>query len=134
MKSMKTLVFFASLIGPSLVIAAPVYLNCQTVYQGEQKDFSVKLDEETGKISHTGSDGSYNAEGFYGPNEIRYQYLVPAGGGAVVVYSYEIDRSSLAITETVTVKNTNPRYQIEPKSLDPSPGICDIVDVKDRKI
>ncbi|MBI5450272.1 MAG: hypothetical protein HY940_02850 [Gammaproteobacteria bacterium] len=62
----KFAIVLASIVTPALVYAEPVYLDCYTESQREKEIFSVKLDEDSGKITHTAENGSaFNAEGFF---------------------------------------------------------------------
>ena len=66
----------------NLAWAEPVYLECPS---GEKREFSVKLDESNGKITHTNKDGDvFNAEGYFSANTVTYKLIRvnPTGNGS----------------------------------------------------
>lgn len=60
--------------------------------------FSVKLDEQTNKVTHTNSDGSaFNTEGFFSANTVIYQKIRIMGGNLEITQKYEISREDLSL-------------------------------------
>jgi hypothetical protein len=118
----------------SSLLAESKYLECYTEYGGDRSDFTVKIDEDSGKITHTDGLGAYNTEGFFGPNEIRYKYVEQMVPSIVAVNSYEIDRTTLDIVGYSTVEHTDLRFGGKADPIGPLVGKCEIVEVKDRKI
>ena len=122
-----------ALLSSNIAKAEPIYLDCFTKFENDpEKKFSVKLDEETGKITHTGSNSAFNADGFYGPNKISYQNISSVGSGILMIRKLVINRTTLMIEETFTVKST--RSNIDSKSIPPATGFCSVIEVSDRKI
>ncbi|MCU8037996.1 hypothetical protein ACRN9J_03495 [Shewanella baltica] len=119
----------------SLAFGKPVYLNCSVSSNNETKVFSTKLDEESGKITHLNKGGgAFNAEGFFSANKISYQ-KVSAGGGIKMTYLYEINRTTLAITETFVAEPSDPKMALTiPASTILMSGACEIEEVGERKI
>lgn len=126
--------FLLALVVPAATLAAPAYLQCSIDADGEKKVFSVKVDEASGKITHTRANGSaFNADGFFSANKISYQQIEP--GELVVTFAYEIDRGSLAVTETFRIEAADPRYAAKMKpSVSTHTGTCKIEQIKKRKI
>ena len=70
----RTTFLWVAFLSPVLAHAEPVYLDCKVSSGTEQKKFAVKLDEDSGKITHTRENGSaFNSEGFFAANTITYQ-------------------------------------------------------------
>lgn len=87
--------------------AEPVYLDCFTVLDKLPKQqFSVKLDEETGEITHTDPYNGFKTHAFYGPDQITYQQYNPEGFGMMTYRKFIINRSTLLVTEFATIKST----------------------------
>ena len=42
----------------SISYAKPIYIDCSASSENSKESFSVKLDESTGKITHTAENGS----------------------------------------------------------------------------
>ena len=108
--------------------AEPVYLECA---RSDNKDYPsfVKLDEATGKITHTEDWGkAYNVEGFFSAKTISYKTtnVLESIGKAVGSNEYTIDRVTLKFTG----KNTTFLSGI----TELFKGQCKIARVKDRKI
>lgn len=119
----------------SLSHAAPAYLDCHVSTKAEHKYFSVKLDESSGKITHTWSDGgAFNAEGFFAAETISYQQISILGGVKITM-KYQIDRSTLDAKEESTVESADRQYASEvPPSTEILKGKCKLVEVTKRKI
>lgn len=133
---MRYLVLFTSLVLLSFnVFASPVYLDCQVSSDTESKKFSIKLDEGTGKITHTRPDGSaFNADGFFAANTISYQNM--NGGGYVkITIKYKINRTDLTVQESFTIEPSDPKFAAKyPAKTTRMGGECRVVEVKNRKI
>lgn len=116
-------------------IAAPIYLDCTIKHTDGTIDFTVKTDEDTGKITQTNkSGGAFNAEGFYSTNQITYQ-TSEIGGGIKVTYIYTIDRSDLSLTRLFKAEPANPEYASKiPAQTSTSQGVCEIAKAAKRKI
>ena len=131
----RTKFVFLVLLSPVLAHAEPVYLDCKVSSDKEQKKFSVKLDEISGKITHTREDGSaFNTEGFFAANTITYQNI-SITSGIKITYKYEIDRTDLSVGQVFVVEPSNPEYAMEiPAETTKMNGACRLVEVKKRKI
>ena len=115
----------------SSVYAKPVYLQCNLSSGTEASKFTVKLDEDTGKATHTYSNGTaYNAIGFYSPTTISYKVIHDLGVATLSI-TYEIDRTTLKFTATDVTTMSN---SYKPMDTEVKKGSCDILNIKDRKI
>lgn len=111
------------------VFAEPVYLDC--------KDFEVKLDEDSGKITHSSTDGSsFNADGFFSAETVSYQ-KVDAYSSAIFKDVYTISRVDLSwnreysggpIDTASMPKSKYPQLYIEERQS----GNCSVKEVKKR--
>src|SRR5690606_18081977 len=80
------------------VLADPIYLDCERAGDKEVLKFSVKLDEQTNKVTHTNADGSaFNTEGFFSANSVTYQKISIMGGKLEITQMYEISRQDLSL-------------------------------------
>ena len=123
-----------AVMATNVVMADPVYLNCDITEEGKNKSFTVKLDEDSGKISHTNSSGSgFNTEGFFSPNEITYQNIIVTQG-IKITYKYVIDRTTLVVNKHFRAEVLDEKLGIPPEVHPPFPGLCAIADVSNRKI
>ena len=126
------------LIGPSVCLfsinafAKPVYLECLVGSDDSETQFSVKVDEDSGKITHSKKGGfAFNAEGFFAIDKITYQ-KIDLFSGIKMVRRYEISRVNLSAsinTETTSVEFPD---KIKPTYLS-SEGKCEVVKVQERK-
>lgn len=116
-------------------MAAPTYLECAIKHTDGIIEFTVKTDEDTGKITQTNkSGGAFNAEGFYSTNKITYQNS-DTGGGVKFTYTYTIDRRDLSLTRLFIVEPANPAYASQiPAKTSTENGVCDIAKPAKRKI
>src|SRR5262245_9272357 len=102
------IVIFMIVLSSSVCYAEAVYLECVMDLEANAVSkspitFSVKVDEASGKITHTRKDKSaFNAEGFFSPNEISYKY-VDRGRYTELTAQFTIDRSNLTVRSTFTV-------------------------------
>jgi hypothetical protein len=133
---MKTLLMAVAIMcTPACVPAAPVYLDCSLASESETREYAVKLDEDSGKITHTWAGGSaFNAEGFFAANTISYQQITVMGKIGVTL-KIEIDRTNLTVKETTVIKVVDPKYaaKIPPTASDIF-GLCEIATTRNRKI
>jgi hypothetical protein len=142
---MKKTAFAATLLSAAnLALAAPVYLDCVTKFDNpppgaaSEFRFSVKIDETSGDVTHTDSDGSaFNAKGFFTPREVGYK-VESEGGTFVKATSYTIDRSNLTVVRTFRSELSERGKESLQKWDDQARGIvtkgtCKIADVKNRK-
>jgi hypothetical protein len=133
---LKTVLMLSSLVlFSSASFAESTYLDCQVASKTEQKKFSVRLDEASGKVTHTSEDGSaFNAEGFFAANSISYQ-RISLSGDLKITFRYEIDRSNLKIKEVFEVAAVNPKIAAQvPAKILTMDGSCSVVKVGARKI
>ena len=116
-------------------MAAPIYLDCIIKHTEGTIEFTVKTDEDIGKITQTNkSGGAFNAEGFYSTNQISYQ-TSNIGGGVKATYIYTIDRSDLSLTRLFRAEPANPEYASKiPAKTSTSQGVCEIAKTAKRKI
>lgn len=115
------------LSAPMLAHAEAAYLDCEL--QGDRGDslkFQVKVDEASGKVTHTQDNGmAFNTEGFFAPNAISYQ-KIDLVAGLKMTLRYEINRTTLAITRTMAIGTGQPGPG--------TTGKCELARVADRKI
>ena len=97
MKFLKTTLYFTVLIltYPAITLAAPIYLTCEIEtasktevgaqfdeLTGTKNEFSVKLDEASGKVTHTSNGKSlsgskqFNSEGFFRHQTYRTKLIL----------------------------------------------------------
>ena len=123
----------------SLLFADPVYLDCSfSDTEGGTREFTVKLDEDTGKITFSsefeGTKQSFNTEGFFAPNEITFQKITSLLY-VDIIEVYSINRTDLAVEKTITDKANDPRYpQLDTDMHVVLEGACEIIEIKGRKI
>lgn len=150
MKFLKITLCFTCLIliSPAFTSATPIYLNCviETVARsqigeefdnvtGRKSEFSVKLDEASGKVTHTSNGKTltglkqFNSEGFFSASSISYQNKFKVDRDSVVTEIYEIDRSSLNVSMTSKVRISG----LELNALSKT-GTCQIEKTKGNKI
>lgn len=114
--------------------AEPIYLACNIPSDSGTKIFEVRLDEDTGSITHSRDNGSaFNTEGFFAANSITYQNISRSGGLVVITFVYEIDRTDLSIKETFTVAPADPTSTVS-SSTSELTGSCEIKEVSRRQI
>jgi hypothetical protein len=126
--------FLLVLLYPFVAVAAPTYLDCQLSQGGNEKSkFQVKLDEASGKITHTSYDGSaYNADGFFAANTISYQRIIVESGVKLTI-AHEINRTTLRFKQTYLIEALDPKIPWE-KNPSTNEGNCSVVKVGARKI
>jgi hypothetical protein len=113
--------------------AAPIYLTCAASSETETHNFSLALDEDNRKITHTDSNGSaFNSEGFFTATEISYQAL-KANPIFAETKQYKIDRTDLSVTFTFRLEATGATGRQHTSEI-VSTGKCQIVDTPKRKI
>jgi len=122
-----TLIFGLFILGLSGISwAEPVYLKCSTSNpeQDFTERFTLKINERTGKITHSRSDGSaFIANGFFSADKISYK-----GKRLRTTFHYTIDRSNLKIRELMDTTIGTKHFKNERN------GRCSIVEMKNRKI
>ncbi len=130
----KTAILLSILVAfPGVSFAEPIYLDCQVASKTEQKKFAVKLDEASGKITHTYEKGdAFNAEGFFSANSISYQNIILTSG-LKITFRYEIDRTNLKAKQFFEVASADPKIDV-PAQTSTMDGICSVVKVGSRKI
>ena len=113
-------------------LAEPVYLECLVGSDDSETKFSVKVDENSGKITHSQKGGfAFNSQGFFAVNKITYQ-KIDLFSGIKMVRRYEISRVDLSAsinTETTSIEFPD---KIKPLHLS-SKGNCEVVKVQERK-
>ena len=125
-----------ALLAPITAIAAPVFLDCEiTNEEGEKKVFSVSLDADNGKVTHTHDNGgAFKTEGFFATNTITYQ-KIDLTKSLRVTLKYEINRTDLSVIESFTLAARNKEIlKIQPPTTTLSTGTCKISEVTERKI
>lgn len=126
--------WIVSLFFTTTAYAEPTYLECKVVNEnniGKQKylSFSVKADEANGKITHTDSDMSFNEEGFFSANTIKYRVVVKIGANEPLIVIYTINRTTLDVIQEISLAPLFPD-----RTYERAKGSCQVVKVKDRKI
>lgn len=113
----------------------PIYLSCKVSDGKDTKEFNTKLDEQSGKVTHTDKSGeAFNAEGFFAANKISYQ-RINIGGGIKISFIYEIDRTTLNVNEVFSAEPSDPKMALEiPGTKSMMSGSCEIQEVTKRKI
>lgn len=109
-----------------------IYLNC---YDGSGKDeakYSVKLDENSGKVTQSNGGYKFNADGFFTVDEITYQDI-SVFDGVKTTQKYTINRIDLSFRHVFVAESTQFRGRVEPKIITYT-GACEIVKAKSRLI
>jgi hypothetical protein len=122
-------------VGAPAAYAAPIYLDCKISGAKDQKKFSLALDESTGQVTHTDEGGPvFSAKGLFAADKIYYRSIVMSG--LKFTFDYELDRTSLDVTETLTMEPSDPKYAAQiPPEKSTMAGVCKIVQAKrGRKI
>lgn len=126
-KMIRGLAALVTVSGPVVASAESAYLDCEM--QGDRGDyfkFQIKVDEGSGKITHTQENGlAFNAEGFFASNTISYQ-KIDLVGGLKITLRYEINRSTLVVTRSMIIGSGH--------DGSPMTGKCELTRVSDRKI
>lgn len=120
-------------------MAEPIYLNCEITGDNEKEIFQLKLDEATGKISHTrSSGGAFNADGFFSANSISWQQVISASRHTVSTIQYEIDRTTLGVKAAIVVTERDPddgpNLELGDLELGKKEGSCSKAEVSERQI
>lgn len=124
---------FTLILMSSIAYAKPIYLECSTKSEKETHNFSVKFDEESGKITHTQEDGyAFNTEGFFAANEVTYQ-KIDLFDGVRLTRQYKVDRADLSAIHTTTIESVKFPDQVPP-TISKESGMCSIVALKKNKI
>lgn len=123
--TISTLLFSAS------TFAKPVYLECEIIADKEKQNFTVKVDEDSGKVTHTFSVGyAFKSEAFFTPDKISYSET-KTNYGVKIVRTFDISRINLNVTQTSEISSTKFPDKVPVKTL-VSNGECNIVDVEGR--
>ncbi len=120
-----------SLLATSSAIAEPTYLDCKVGEDKSETIFSSKIDEASGKVTHSQPGGfSFNSDGFYSVDQVKYQKIdIISGLKMTRVYTISrVDLSASIDTEITSIEFPN---QIPTEHLS-SQGSCEIVEVKKR--
>jgi hypothetical protein len=142
---MKKTTFAATLLSSAnFAFAAPVYLDCVTKFDSpppgaaSEFRFSVKIDEASGNVTHTDSDGSaFNAKGFFSAREVGYNVESESDTFNKTI-AYKIDRSNLSVVRTFYSELSESGKRALQKWDDTrratvTKGVCTMADVKHRK-
>ena len=135
---MKKYAVVTALIASASVYADPIYLECSLVgegLEGGRTDVEVRLDESSGKVSHTTDKQIFIADGIWTADAIRYKYVDASGDPLVpvVIQSYEIDRSTLKMTKLITI-NYPEVLNMADDLIGPDSGDCTIIETAQNKI
>lgn len=100
----------------STAFAEPIYLDCMESKGADKEEFSVRLNEESEKITHEYANGTYyKTEGTFSANSISY---------VTNYHRYHIDRTTLVYK----------RFPLENSGTLIIEGSCSVVKVAKRKI
>lgn len=116
----------------SKTFAEPIYLDCDVASKTESQLFSVKVDEDSGKITHSQPGGyAFNTEGFFGSDKIQYQ-KIDSISGLRMTRLFEISRVDLSASFITKIESIKLPDQVPSDTL-VKIGSCKIVKVKERK-
>ncbi len=124
----------SALLFSDIVYADPACLDC-VLNGSEIKKFRIMFDESEGNITHTWEGGgAFNAKGFFAANSISYQNIIVSS--VTATFAYEINRTTLGMVQTFSVKATDPKIaaQMPVGSPSTSTGNCNIASTTGRKI
>ena len=87
--------------------AKPIYLTCSTAYQTDPpRQFSVTVDEETGKVTHQFSSGStFNADGLFTATEVSYKQV--SCSSTCMTQQFTINRVDLSVSSSIIISARN---------------------------
>lgn len=122
----------SALLFSTSVFAKPVYLECEVIAEKEKQNFTVKVDEDSGKVTHTFSGGyAFKEEAFFTPNKISYSKTT-TNYGIRIIRTFDISRINLNVTQTSQISSTEFPDKIPAETL-VSSGKCNLVDIEGRK-
>jgi len=132
--SMNKYIFtFVCLSFVSSAFAKPAYIECVVSSESEKQPFSVKIDDDSGKVTHSQPGGfAFNADGFFSVDKITYQ-KIDLFDGIKMVRVFNIDRTDLSATYTSEISSTEFPDKL-PSQIITMTGSCNLVEVKQRKI
>ncbi|MFT3754806.1 MAG: hypothetical protein QM769_02475 [Pseudoxanthomonas sp.] len=111
------------------VSAKPIYLVCSTTFKNDPpKEFSVTIDEETGKVTHQSSKGTtFNADGLFTATEVSYKKVNCSS--ICMTQQFTINRVDLSVTSSIVVSARNVGDATPVTSV----GTCSLQAVPERK-
>ena len=122
----------STLLSSASSLAKPVYLECEIIADKEKQNFTVKVDEDLGKVTHTFSVGyAFKSEAFFTPDKISYRES-KTSYGVKIVRIFDISRVNLNVTQTSQISSAKFPDEVPVKTL-VSNGQCNLVDVEGRK-
>ncbi len=118
----------------SFAYGEPIYLSCKVIDdEGAARTYTVSLDKDTRKITHTSTmEGgrAHNVEGFFSPETISYKYSVSRGLSLRMMQTntYSINRADLSVVNErrLEIFKTNQSH------VDIRTGTCEIIKVKGK--
>ncbi len=117
-------------VSPFFAIAEPIYLECSGTLADDPAKFEIKLDEESGKITHNNANGSgFNSEGFFSSEEVAYKQ-VRASDGIMVSHQINVSRVDLSYSADMHMYSIEYPDQISEHLL--GKGKCVVKKVKKR--
>lgn len=115
----------------SVALAKPIYLECEVSSEKETQLFSAKIDEDTGKVTHSQPGGfSFNTDGFFAADKIAYQ-IIDLSDGLKIVRRFDISRIDLSATFITEMSSVNHSDKIPTKTFNMA-GKCKLIEVKER--
>jgi hypothetical protein len=135
---LKISAFVIALIASTIAYADPIYLKCSVSgesLEGGRMDIEVRLDESSGKVSHSTDKRIFNADGIWSADSIRYKYVDASGDPLVpiVTESITINRSTLKLTRLITIEYPKMLNKAD-DLIGPETGDCMIVETNQNKI
>lgn len=122
----------STLLFSTSVFAKPVYLECEIKADKEKQNFTVKVDEDLGKVTHTFSGGyAFKSEAFFTPNKISYS-KTSTNYGVRIIRNFDISRVNLNVTQTSQISSTEFPDKVPVETLI-SKGECNLIDIEGRK-
>ncbi len=116
------------------IYADPVYLDCFVEdTPNVRSDFKVRLDESSGKVSHSDDRLTYNADGIWTADSVSYKH-VAAGDRLVptVIGEIHINRSTLKVDKYVIIVYPDQFHEPD-HTIGPSSGFCTITEVAKKQ-
>jgi hypothetical protein len=88
-------------------VAEPVYLTCSTTFKSDPpREFSVTIDEDTGKVTHQFSSGTtFNADGLFTATEVSYKKVNCSS--TCMTQQFTINRVDLSVTSAIIISARN---------------------------
>ncbi len=114
--------------------AEPVYIDCyQTSDGGDTTEFSLKIDEDNNKITHTSGLGfAFNTDGFFTADKITYQ-KIDMIRELKLTQAWKINRIDMSVQFKIITESVKFPEEMPPEILSKATGACSIVTLDEKR-